>query len=690
MNNNDARQDENSSSTSPHENSDDVVQFLKTQPLFVDISAFDIEKILGEGAYGETLLAVANKNTKVIIKKLFFRELQDEDFIIFCKELKSLVECRNQFCLPVIGYTLSHPYTLILPYSSNGSLFRKLHSTDHPLTPDDLSFIMYGIAAGMKYIHSKGIIHKGIKSSNILLDQNNNPFISDFGLTRKLPIELELIKKPIASPRWTAPEFDLNDPSKYNNKIDVFSYGMLLYEMLTKSLPYKEPPNKYEEYEVHNAIAQGIRPILPKDTPKHLADLITECWHQSPDKRPSFDDIVLKLKQYQTFFKGTNRNLLHFKIDEADKNMSMFSDFPKFIKPEDANKKKENSPKNEAKPKPNFDNISFFQSKKFFENYKELDPKNAIEFFRNLSTFFQKTDFRPFIIDTLNFLNDLFKSKKAIISAFSESGIIDVLPTPPDPFFTYVITIFETIFNQDENLVTLAMFKYMKTALIYAPQPIFSLVANVLLNFSNSDGAWMTLDFYLDLAVLFIEKFSCKYLQLLYTVLQKHPNIHLERKDEIRKILLFCFNHKSTSICIEAYKFIHQYKDKTHSIPSKVLAKHIMDDYICPYAIAYIYEQKTIILTPELLMAMFSKEESFKCLAWLIRMDQSVAYGLFAAHYFWAKSKHISKENKLQIYELLEKVTHKVTNQEKPHPIFTDLKPDFLQNQLLKIRNEIC
>ncbi|KAH0792495.1 TKL family protein kinase [Histomonas meleagridis] len=202
-----------------------------------------------------------------------------------------------------MGYTDTYPYCIVTQYVEQGSLYDALkHKPNSPtLDSTDKTKIAMCIAHGMSFLHSMKIIHRDLKSLNILLDSNCLPKVIDFGISRFHNEQNELVTSTIGTPHWMAPE--MFNSSHYDVKVDVYAFGIMLWEMLTEETPFEG----MSAYQIMTAVCQNQkRPAIPSDAPEGLSNLIDACWEQSPTKRPTFFDVFQEFATQNAYFPGTN------------------------------------------------------------------------------------------------------------------------------------------------------------------------------------------------------------------------------------------------------------------------------------------------------------------------------------------------------------------------------------------------
>jgi serine/threonine protein kinase len=172
---------------------------------------------------------------------------------------------------------------------------------EYPLSGTNrIARIIVGIALAMRFLHSRGFIHGDLKPDNILLDWDWNVRIADFGQSISLTnpeipsvIHPKAIDgMPFVDSSYLAPECYDNS---YSQMSDVFSFGMILYELLTGRPVFSRELTLNEI--VFKVAVKHERSKIPEFVLPSARELITECWEKEPGDRPSFDEIVDRLKE---------------------------------------------------------------------------------------------------------------------------------------------------------------------------------------------------------------------------------------------------------------------------------------------------------------------------------------------------------------------------------------------------------
>uniref|UniRef100_A0A0P5XEN5 Putative Mitogen-activated protein kinase kinase kinase n=1 Tax=Daphnia magna TaxID=35525 RepID=A0A0P5XEN5_9CRUS len=185
--------------------------------------------------------------------------------------------------------TRAPPYCLVMEYCPNGTLYNFLRSDNNTLSPRLTVDWAVQIASGMHYLHQNKIIHRDLKSPNVLLADNNVVKISDFGTCRtwnQISVEMSFI----GTYAWMAPEVIRKELC--SEKMDVWSYGVVLWELLTCESPYRDIDQAAIIFGVGNST---LHLPLPPTGPAGFLLLMRMCWDPKPRNRPSFSSILLHL-----------------------------------------------------------------------------------------------------------------------------------------------------------------------------------------------------------------------------------------------------------------------------------------------------------------------------------------------------------------------------------------------------------
>jgi serine/threonine protein kinase len=275
----------------------------------VDISQYTRLRVIGKGAAGCVWLALDPKtNEPCALKELNYENLAGRSLKLFCREVQILATCKHPFLLPLRGFTLSRPFSIVTDIMYNGSLFEALrHRPGSPnLTATQMTIIALGTASGMAYLHTREVMHRDLKSLNILLDNQCYPRICDFGIARFTDKQNEKLTQKIGTPHWMAPE--VFEKATYGNKVDVFAYGIMLWEMLTCDMPYR---GLNAQQIMVGVCRRHLRPRIPESCPGALRELMKSCWAWAPEQRPTFQAIYEQFASKQVAFPGTDLSAIN-------------------------------------------------------------------------------------------------------------------------------------------------------------------------------------------------------------------------------------------------------------------------------------------------------------------------------------------------------------------------------------------
>lgn len=257
------------------------------------------EKI-GQGGYGEVFKANWQDST-VAVKQLmdvfYGLELEDRNKIIdqFKKEASMMLDLDHPNIVRCYGFFSQPRMSIVIEYMPKGSL-DNCHMKKINLPWGTRISIALDIAKGLEFLHEKKIIHGDLKSLNVLLNENYTAKICDFGLAKTKHSTQSILSKTTNNGNkgtwnWMAPE--LFDEGSTNKKTDVYSLGIVLWEISTAKNPYEG----WNAGKVTFKVTQGFREKIPIDVPKGFDKVIEKCWSGDSEVRPSMDIVVPQLEE---------------------------------------------------------------------------------------------------------------------------------------------------------------------------------------------------------------------------------------------------------------------------------------------------------------------------------------------------------------------------------------------------------
>ncbi|KAK2883755.1 hypothetical protein QQF64_016518 [Cirrhinus molitorella] len=251
---------------------------------------------LGAGQFGEVYKGLWNDRTTVAVKTLKPGTMDTKDFL---REAQIMKKLRHVKLIQLYAVcTTEEPIYIVTELMSHGSLLEYLQKDKGAsLQLSDQVEMAAQVACGMAYLELQNYIHRDLAARNVLVGDNNVCKVADFGLARVFQMENENVyearegtKFPV---KWTAPEA-INE-NKFSIKSDVWSFGILLYEIVTfGQTPYPAMTN----FQVMQQLPKGYRMSCPPNCPKYLYDIMSECWKGPPADRPTFETLQWKLEEF--------------------------------------------------------------------------------------------------------------------------------------------------------------------------------------------------------------------------------------------------------------------------------------------------------------------------------------------------------------------------------------------------------
>ncbi|KAI4802026.1 hypothetical protein KUCAC02_019887 [Chaenocephalus aceratus] len=248
-------------------------------------------KKLGAGQFGEVWMGYYKNTQKVAVKTLKEGTMEPAAFL---QEANLMKQLQHERLVRLHAVVTKEPILIVTEFMINGCLLDYLKSDEgKQLKMNKLIDMSAQIAEGMEYIEGKNYIHRDVRAANILVSDDIHCKIADFGLARIIESEYtaqEGAKFPI---KWTAPE--AINFGTFSIKSDVWSFGILLTEIVTYGrIPYPGMTNP----EVIRSLDQSYRMPCPDGCPEELYDVMTMCWGQRSEDRPTFEFLQNTLNDF--------------------------------------------------------------------------------------------------------------------------------------------------------------------------------------------------------------------------------------------------------------------------------------------------------------------------------------------------------------------------------------------------------
>jgi len=262
-------------------------------------------RAFARGSFGK-LCRGTYSGLDVAIKLLEMPENNDQQRVLMEQQFVKEVMMLSGLCHPNVVRFVGDcvkpgVWCIVTEYAKGGSVRQFLSRNKSGMPLKLVVKQALDVARGMEYVHGLGFIHRDLKSDNLLISSDKSIKIADFGFAR-IEVQTEGMTPQIGTYRWMAPE--MIQHRAYNQKVDVYSFGIVLWELITGMLPFATMSPVQAAFAVVN---KGIRPIVPSDCIPTLRDIITSCWDTNPDVRPSFTEVIKMLEGVQSEILNTVR-----------------------------------------------------------------------------------------------------------------------------------------------------------------------------------------------------------------------------------------------------------------------------------------------------------------------------------------------------------------------------------------------
>ena len=269
---------------------------------FTDLTFGDL---LGQGAYGKVFAGEWEFNT-VAIKQYAAQDFSEQTKNEILKEAKVMATASTQsdYLVRLRGIVLEKPhYSLVMEYMPGGDLFHLLKSSQ-AFTWTMRYRISLDMTIGLHHLHQRGILHRDLKSLNVLLNMNFRAKLADFGLsTLKISSASTTTGEFKGTPLWSAPEL-FKRGAKATAAADLYALAMVFWELITRKIPFADAPNPSIAIDW---VKSGEQENIPESTPEEFKTIILDCWNKTPEQRPTAAAVA---KRLDTLWQGEHKKTL--------------------------------------------------------------------------------------------------------------------------------------------------------------------------------------------------------------------------------------------------------------------------------------------------------------------------------------------------------------------------------------------
>ena len=289
----------------PIQETDEAIIDSKEEPkVKLKITDFTFLKYLGKGTFGEVALVRYKQSSNLYAMKILEKKhLAIHKQIEHTKtERDVLVKLRHPFLVQLVfAFQDSRRLFFVTEFMQGGELFFHLHREIF-FDDDKTRFYICEIILALEFIHSKNFVYRDLKPENLLLDKDGHIHLTDFGLSKLIDKHKDKAFTICGTPQYLAPE--VLKGTGYDNSVDWWSLGILMYEMLSGKLPFPSLCKGYLSYEMYEEALKSFN--IPRNFTKEAGNIIKKLLVINPKKRLGYGKNGVNQIKKHDYFKGIN------------------------------------------------------------------------------------------------------------------------------------------------------------------------------------------------------------------------------------------------------------------------------------------------------------------------------------------------------------------------------------------------
>lgn len=563
--------------------------------LVVELTEYPFKRQLKSANYANVYLAQHEHSKRwCIVKQLGLRKLEGKHKKSFDREIQISTKVKSPFIVEFVGFSIRAPPSLLYEYVPNGNLHTYLYKRGLEITGTEKTVIAIGIAYAMRVLHDHGIVHGDLTTWSVLLDERMAPKIALSRASHNIGDEFQLLGQN--RPNYAAPEklsltstrreSDVRatrsevhmkgrepDPRAKENdpdlKGDVFSYGILLWELFTGIRPFHNMTSGqirafWDQKQTLDVKDDGGKPALAK--------LIAKCMRRDPRTRPAFSKIVEKLRGSGLRFPGADEQVIRRFIDACDRE-------ERFIwKPEE-------SVYNTFMY--SLQNDLTVQDPEAREQLL-LVPENRKAFMRAAVSVLQSDDRIEVHKNAALELIAILARGAAFVDEFVDMGLHNQLTFDTKEVLDHVLSILIPVFDARPDAGTVELVEKIEKLWTVTPVKVLRLMGVICNGTSEENFCWHAADSILCHAKPFIDRdILFEYVQVLYFLLVRFACFRNERRHPCIAIFRRCVDSIYENVVQAGYIMLTSLHQPEVNQP-ELIVKHFQSDKLRPAVLRYL------------------------------------------------------------------------------------------------------
>jgi serine/threonine protein kinase len=277
-----------------------------------EFTNYEQRQKIGEGSFSQTFLATEKSTGESVALGIYKRPFTDDrENLGFVHELENLANCNHPCVMKLRGYAFTPGSdglaVVVADYMPNGDIETAIRNGK--LSPTEISKCIFGMIAGMAHLHSRGIMHRNLKPSIILLNEKREPVISRLDLSIRADFSNERI---VSSPKFMAPELLDDETEDYSYPVDVYAFAVSLHVILGGGMELDDRPAPLRSsQQLLMRVLRGARFKRKAGIPDYHWSVITQCWVTDPHDRPTFLALLDEFQRNHAYaIAGTDMTVL--------------------------------------------------------------------------------------------------------------------------------------------------------------------------------------------------------------------------------------------------------------------------------------------------------------------------------------------------------------------------------------------